>query len=374
MGLFNRFKVDVKPLTKEPVNSFTQHFEKIGKQLSNNKASKLVPSSSFSKEQFESLWGISISNELDNIFDVLQNLDTPVFENWETSLPDSNIVNQTGNIFKQVLLKAQVEFPTDHHINWFTGSISLDPITNVNNSHYGKNYSFQYPLFEIAGQGGNNPHIYMFQHNHPDTWGMNFEVMAKDSSSFLYIMMLIQAHKKKKISESDFATCFDKIKSSVKLPYYFFDSFRVNGRWLSYYDFNYRPASNRGNTLTLDYFNRSRWIIELLKGNHNNYLYSLQNSFYPKYLNPELDAERHRINLEHLPNHVPDALYYLLRCFFRSEDEQLEAYIDVCKSSNSRIIKDAALFVEELHQGLEFFGEIDNIQTLKRDFANGMKW
>lgn len=371
MGLFNRF--DVKPLTKEPVVAFSSNFEKLASQLLESKQKS--DSQNYSDADFEALWGKAAPRGLSNIFNTFKNLNSPLFNRWETRLPDLGILHSEGNIVKDTLLKAQVEFPTDHHINWFTGSVSLDPIVNDQSQYHNNNYSFQFPLYDILPEGSESPQIYLFQHNHPDTWGMNFEVMAKDVSSFLYVMMMIQAHHKKKISQSDFLICFDKIKSSVKLPYYFFNSFRANGRWVSYYDFNYRASSTRGASLTLDYFKRSRWLIELLKGNHNNYFYSLQNSFYPRHLNPTLNDERHQFNLEHLPHHVPDALYYLLRCFFRSnEEEQLKAYINVCKSSPSRIIRDAAAFSDDLLHGLEFFGEIDNIQTLKRDFAKGMKW
>ncbi len=374
MGLFNRFKLDIKPLTKNSVDSFKDSFEKLASQLMDNKMENANTPKPIQEKEFEILWGKEMPQELRDILGMFHRLGLPKFNKWETALPNMDIAHQEGNIVKDVLLKAQVEFPTDHHINWFTGSASMDPVVNNGNRWNGANYSFQYPLYEPIPGVDKAPQIYMYHHNHPDSWGTSFELMAKDANAFLYINMLIQARVKKKISDADFVTCFEKIKDKVKLPYYFFNSFSYNGRWISYYDFNYRAGSDRGSTLTLDYYNRSRWIFELLKGNHNNYLWSIQNSMYSKYLNPKLDDERHQFNLGHLQNHVPDALYYLLRCYFRDETKQLKEYINICKDSPARIIRDAALFAEELNGGLEFFGEIDNIQTLKREFATNMRW
>ncbi|MGK0389277.1 MAG: hypothetical protein ACI94Y_002017 [Maribacter sp.] len=374
MGLFNRFKLDIKPLTKEPVTAFSNHFKKMASLLADNKLSSKSKMSSVSTENFKKLWGAEMPNGLRNVFEQLAELGTPKFQNWESNIPSFNIANHKGNIVKDVLLKAQVEFPTDYHINWFTGTISLDPVVNNTKGGYSQHYSYQYPLYDTIPAGKTQPQIYTYQHNNQDTWGINFEIMAEDVSSFLYVVMMIQAYKKKKISNADFLICYDKIKAKVKLPYYFFNSFRADGRWVNYYDFNYRKSNVEGASLSLDHFNRARWIIELLKGNHNNYLWTIQNNLYNQVHNPVITKEIHEANLRNLPNHVPDALYYLLRCFFRNETEQLEAYIDVCKSSQSKIISDAALFAEELNDGLEFFGEIDNIQELKRDFAKDKTW
>lgn len=374
MGLFNRFKIDIKPLTKAPVENFQQSFEKLANQLMDNKLANANAPNQISVSDFEKLWGMSIPEELMSIYDQLSSLGMPQFSKWETAITDSSIVKNDENIFTKVLLKAQVEYPTDHHISWFTGSVSLDPVVNDGSRYNGMNISFQYPLYDNLKSGVNSRQIYTYTHNNQDIWGSSFEAMSKDVPSFLYIIMLIQAHNKKKISNNDFLVCFDKIKNKVKLPYQLFNSFRAGDRWVSYYDFNYRPENYTGSTLSLDYFNRSRWIFELLKGNHNNYLWSLQNSMYNRHLNLKMTKDIHRMNMENLPMNVPNALYYLLRCFFRDETSQLKEYIGVCKSSESKIIRDASAFADDLVHGLEFFGEIDNIQRLKTDFATNMNW
>ncbi len=374
MGIFDNFSFNPKPLTKEPAEAFLGSFSDFTKQFKNLEKNEETGFGKINERQFQELWGFYPNEELKNLYEQLNSLGFPKFNNWESAAIKTDILNSKENIVEEVLLKAQIEFPTDHHIEWFTGTVSLDPIVNGPNQWDGKNYSYLYPIVESEFLEKANPHIYLHTHSNPDGWGTNVEIMAKDVSTFLFIIMSIHARREKKIKNNDFGICMNKVKDKAKLPYYFFNSFQYNNQYISTYNFRYNTGNNRGSAITIDYFNRARWIIELLKGNHNNSFWSIRNSFYPKYLNPALSNEIHEANLKHLPNHVPDALYYLFRCFFRNETGQLKEYISVCKNSNSRIIKDAAILVEQFNDGKEFFGEIDNIQRLKQDFNNGMSW
>ncbi len=373
MGLFDKFTFDKKPLTKEAVEAFSGNFPDFVSQFKSLE-SKQKTTRKTDWKKFEALWGFRPNNELVSLTQDLEKMDYPNLSKWESNAIHTDMADFKGNIMKEILLKAQIEYPTDNHIEWFCGAVALDSVTNAQNQWSGSNLSYLYPIVEAKFLERENPHIYLYTHNNPDGWGTTLEVLAKDTSSFLYIVSAVHALGQKKISNNDFFTCYEKAKDKVKLPYYFFNSFRANNRWISTYDFNYSPGNQRGNTITQDYFNRARWIIELLKGNHNNYLWSIQHSFYQKYLNPELTDEIHSQNMEHLPIHVPDALYYLFRCFFRKENEQLRDYIRVCKDSPSRIIRDAAELVQEFDEGLEFFGEVDNLQRLRNDFNQNMNW
>ncbi len=373
MGIFDKFTFDKKPLTQHPIENFKDSFPDFARQFKSlEKATSTAQT--LDKQQFETLWGFSPPRVLNQLLNQLNTLGHPKFQKWESATVDNSIAESEGNIVEEVLLKAQIEYPTEHHVEWFSGSISLDPIVNGPNHWSGQNFSYLFPVVEAEFLERENPQIYLYNHTNPDGWGTNLEVMTKDLSSFLYIIMATHAFNTKKINNNEFFTCYQKSKDKVKLPYYFFNSFRVNGQWISTYNFNYRPNRDPGSVITIDYFNRARWIIELLKGNHNNYLWSIRNSFYNRNLNPVLSPEIHEKNLEHLPLHVPDALYYLFRCFFRDEKDQLKEYISVCKNSSSRIIKDAAKLAEKFNDGMEFFGEIDNIQRMKQDFAQGMNW
>ncbi len=374
MGLFNKNKLNIQALLQEPVEEFKTKFKDIAHQLSDNSKNPYKINMDKVLEEFELLWGVSIPQELKNLENILNDLGFPLLRYWETNYIQTDILHSTENIVEKVLLQAQIEFPTDYHIDWFSGSISLDTIVNSSSRWSDTNFSFQYPIYEATILQKESPQIYLYNHNQPDMWGNGFEIFSKDLSSFLYIITMQHLRHHKKISDKNYLTCFEKIKNNVTLPYSFINYTRINNRYLSSYDFRYRPDTARGSNLTLDYFQRCRWIIELLKGNHDNYFWSIQNNMYKKYLNPELDTERHRNNLEHLPTHVPDALYYLFRCFFKGENNELKEYIQACKDSPSRIIRDAALLVNDFSKGKEFFGEIDNIQHVKRDFNQNMKW
>ncbi len=376
MGLFKRNTSSAQILTSNPVQGAKGYFaEFIAKtKTDSNPQNKNLADMAV---DFKSLWGTDLPGELLDILRILSDNNFPAFGRWESSPLRTDILSEKENIVEKVLLKAQVEFPTDHFVEWFSGSVSLDPIVNVQSGRYhnSNSYSYQYPIYEALLTGKSSPQIYIYNHNRPDSWGTSFEVMARDTPSFLYTIMLMHSmFRTKEMSNGQFSTCMDKVKTHVRLPYTYFNSTRVGNRWISTYDFRYSPPTQRGSTLTLDYYERSRWILELLRGNHNDYLWYAQNSFYKNYLNPKLDDARHAQNLEHLPHHVPDALYYLFRCFFRKEKRQLREYIDVCKGSSSRIIKDAAELVEQFEDGRTFFGEISDMQALRDNMNKGMRW
>ncbi len=366
MALFKRNSND---FSKENVAGFTQkfsHYASQYKKLTQTKNPPIDLPGSF--RDFEKLWGKPLPDYARKIFRTLHQIDYPIWYRWETAPLRTDIVKEEGNIVEAVLLKAQIEFPTDHHIDWFTGSIAMDNLVNIGGTWSGENISYQLPIYEAEILQKEEPQVYYFKHHSPDQWGMEFHAMSKNISSFLFGMIMFHTHfVEKTLKDSEFSSCVERSKEQLQLDYNFFRSKRINRRWISTYDFSYQNNS-RGGNLTLDYFQRARWIMELLKGNHNNYLSSIAYNMFNNGLNPELDNNRHQQNLRHLPTHVPDALYYLFRCFFLDENEQLDEYIRVCKDSRSRIIRDAALLVEEFKNGRTFFGEVDDLSKLKADF------
>ena len=118
----------------------------------------------------------------------------------------------------------------------------------------------------------------------------------------------------------------------------------------------------------MQYFDRGRWIVEMLRAESG--VSEVFHSYY-YYQRYAPDEQAHNALLQTLPNSLPEAFYHLWSAFWvKGFEAQLLSYISVCKTSESQIIRDIALLVERLLNGQNQLGYIRDIQGRKAEFNN----
>lgn len=318
---------------------------------------------------FRAYWGIELPEDLAHCFDLWERADMPtLFGGFESAMPKFDKLEtwqeEGRNVMEAVVAQAQEWYPYDFMLDWFTGAIALDPLRqNADKNRYYHN-SYHYGLYAQQGTEGKG-FVYAHEHNNYHTWSTNFnQVMAGNLSNFVYGMSALSAYGEYDLlTHSHFENIYDnKLIPTLKPPYYFLNGMRLGNRWIYESDFTYyansRPAISN--------FERSRWILELLRGEAD--ISQVYHSFY-NYKRFAPVAENHQSLLERLPNEVPEALYHLWVAFWvKGFEAQLLDYIRVCKNAASKIIVDTAILVEQLLQGKNQLGILRDVAALKTQF------
>lgn len=301
------------------------------------------------KAHFQALWGMAMPEDLAKALDELQQSDFPKIINWETApIPLADIHDEELNIVEEAILNMQRVFPADNIVDWFTGSVCLDKMFY---KRYSQSSSFQYGLYDTVLTSATDNQIYRFDFNSPDRyWGMSFQdPMAKDLSSLLMIYGGADAFDRHGlISDKTFYKVFDKTKSLVQGDYRMFSDIYTNNNRFRYYDMRYR--NNR--KPSYQFFEKSRWLLDLLRYNDERpSSYSVNKSSY--------------YDTKSVKTVVPKAIYNLFASYFRKDDKHNDVFIKKAKESSSRIIRDAALLVEEFRNGRNELGLIKDLEAIR---------
>ena len=141
------------------------------------------------RQAFKTLWGTDMPKELSQLIVNLDELNFPYFRLWESAIPP---IPTGNNIVEEAILTAQVEYPSNHIIDWFSGTFCLNK-AGTNERYWSEgSYSFFYPVYEAPIREVASPHIYAYQHGSPDNSYMNdMHLFAKNTSAFLYFMMML---------------------------------------------------------------------------------------------------------------------------------------------------------------------------------------
>ena len=348
-------------------------FDRFETYLNRMASGNLKPSNLEQKNKraalFRTYWGIELPDDLAYYFDLVERADHPIlFGGYETALPKLDKLEawtKAGkNVMETTIMDMQEWYPFDFMLDWMTGAIALDPL--LQNLDKGKYYhiSYHYGLYAQQGTEGKGL-IYTHEHNNYYTWSTNFnQVMAENLSNLIYGLTSLSAYGEYDLlNRAQFTTIYnDKLSDKLKPSYSFLNGMKIGNRWLYESDFSYHSTKKP----SISNFERSRWILELLRGETD-----VSNVFYSFYRNQAYKpkASDHQALLSKLPNDLPEALYHLWAAFWRKGFEaQLLDYIGVCKSSNSKIISDTAILVEQLLQGKNQLGILRDVAAMKTQF------
>lgn len=318
------------------------------------------------RDLFQTLWGTAMPDVLAKSYNVISRLksDTQLFNMYEPAIPKfdqlEDWMNSGKNIVEQAILGAQEDYPYDHLIDWFTGSVALDPLLMNPEQQY-NSYSYHYGL--------NDGVIYLHRHQGYNYWSTSFDnAFARDLSSFFYYSCLFSAYGEYDlINVTKFQENVGKLHNKLKFPYYFLGDFRVaSNRRINESSFNY----NTSNRPVLNAFNKAKWVLEFLRGETD--INTVKSSIFRRALQAKhFTTQQHSTYLRNIQtgSDVPTALYLLFGTYLVKDcDAYMHDYINAAKQNPSRIIQDAARLVEELANGRNSLGIITDLDHLKRQF------
>lgn len=347
----------------QPTEFLNNTFEEFLNRYTNGKVAAQDRSKKEEREQlFRDFWGVSLPEDLSMAFDLFERGDSPrLFNYFDSAAPKLGQLqdwkNAGQNVVEQAVLHSQESFPFDYMMDWVTGSVALDALVqNPEQSYY--SYSFHYGLLDDKTSG----QIYLHRHQSYSYWGITMEAeFAKDLSSFLYMMSMFCAYGEYEImTEQKFTANHPKLNSKIKFPYYFLGNFQVGQNRLYESAFNYTSRSK----VCVDNFNRSKWILEILRGETDINTIKYQRPKYPTIADGQIGTIAAAIQ-----THVADAFYYLFGTFFSKEQKYLYELVEACKESPAQVIKDAALLVEELSDGRKGVGIVTDVHYLRQELA-----
>lgn len=270
------------------------------------------------------------------------------------------------NIFEQAIRKAQLEYPFDFLIEWFSNTIALDKFQTSTYSYYdGGACSFLYAPF--------SDYVHPFVHqSYSSLSAIEFySPVTSNLSSWLYMMSVLSSYFEWDVTtESKSQDAFEKLHGKVRLAslyYYFFNFYNKYG-FITHDDANPEMSDQP----TENYLARSRWILELFRAQHNgdsirDYMFNGSEA-HMSFAKMQENMLSDTFDLE-LQNHIPDALFYMWSGFFCKGGEALLARsVAACLASPVRLIRDAALLVQECINGRTTIGHQREIQTLRHWF------
>ncbi len=315
-------------------------------------------------KKFRDLWGVDMPEELQDVIYNFGKYNFPKWLFWQTHpVKVAGQEDEDFNIVEEAILSAQNIFPADHFLEWFTGTVCLD---DLKGGGYRENFSLHYGLYDYNSNPDNKNYIYLNEYRNPNySWGNGLKkVAAKDLSSLIYLLGGAYAYEVASIvtTQKFSQTIFENSKSNVSLTGNSLSDVQINGGRLNEYQLRCTVIQGPA----LEFFQRAKWIIELLQYNYERKP-NVKN-LINKNVNVKITDELHQKNLSLVKEVVPEALYWLFRTFFFREEEYLNAYLEAAKTSPSRVVRDTGKLVEELKNGRQRLGDILNVQEFRSEY------
>lgn len=270
------------------------------------------------------------------------------------------------NVFEQAVRKAQVEYPFDFLVEWFSNTIALNKFQTSTYSYYeGGACSFLYAPF--------SDYVHPLVHssyNSTDSITIH-PPMSSNLSTWLYLITLLSSHRIWAITTfkqtEDALVCLQNKINIKSLDYSFFNYSR-HYNTLSRAD----VSAPLNDSLTELYLERSRWIIEILRAqlsfsSIDIYIFNGSDAYldFAK-MQENMLGDTFELELQH---HIPDALYYMWTGYFcKGGEAMLAKCVTACLESPIRIIRDTALLVQEFMNGRTTLGHQREMQTLRHRF------
>ncbi|MBV8761822.1 MAG: suppressor of fused domain protein [Deltaproteobacteria bacterium] len=270
---------------------------------------------------FERVYGVMMPVEVKRLLDAVRGREAgDVLEEFTLEAP---LVPDAGakNLFERLLTRDQETYLGTGLVEAFCGAFCIGSQGNGDTYHL--------ELYEWDGPRQ------VLHHDH-ETHAFT-GVIADSLDSLMYLCALTKAHDTGRVSDDGYASGLRKLAGRISPTWHFS---------IDDPDFEKLDAKRRD---TEFFFYRSRWIVALLKNDGVTDVADIPRLFNADF-NQVVPHEQLPARFEACEKFIPTALYSMWRAFLFDEPE-LARYLEIGRRHRSRLVRDAASLIDELHIG-----------------------
>lgn len=287
-------------------------------------------------EDFEAVWGTKMPDEIGATLKAIEKDAGRVLYEWR---PESVLSNPPAdvNLFVELVLRDQENYLGTSFVEALTGQVYLGTYGN-GDSHLANVYC-QDDLASDRAPGPGGPRVmHIFDH---EEHSLAFET-GKSVARFAYFSAVCRAIRDEKLSERAAKLALERVRGSIAPSWHFKSTITEAG-----------VDDFEGFTEDLPYarlwYARGLWLVYLLRADGVVGVEDIKGMFFPDH-NPPLEGEVHERWSKSARRLVPTALYCMLRCWL-FDDPKLEAYLAIGRAHASRLVRDAAAFIDDVLAG-----------------------